>query len=333
MLKNDSWSGEKLSIRRKVAPAVVSGAFKKSKVSPSFLKPSSEDSNNSSSNSPFLLEPTPIAPSRMTIVHRVEFSDSNLMEHDVCFKSCLSPLLIHPNAVWSSAISCGNMEAATSQMQGLVLARRQQQQQQQHQLGMPNFVSSEDLSGTTAATKQSLGCSSRSQRESHLEKWNQRFRDLVDFRKVYGHCLVPLEFPENPPLAHWVKRQRCQYKAKMEGRHSTLSIERQEALEDMGFIWDSHKATWEERLNEIIRFKAMHGHTNIPSKYSHNPQLCIWVKCQRRQFKLFLENKKSNMTPERVQRLSDIGFDWAPRQRKLGSSSGSLCGSMSSDLF
>jgi hypothetical protein len=65
-------------------------------------------------------------------------------------------------------------------------------------------------------------------RESHLEKWNQRFQDLIEFREEFGHCLVPLEWPLNPSLSHWVKRQRCQYKAKREGKHSTLTDERQE---------------------------------------------------------------------------------------------------------
>jgi hypothetical protein len=153
-------------------------------------------------------------------------------------------------------------------------------------------------------------------RESHLEKWSQRFEDLVQFRHDFGHCLVPLEWSENPSLAHWVKRQRCQYKAKREGKHSTLTDERQISLEKMGFIWDSHRATWEERLNEIADFRERHCHCNVPSKYPKNPQLSIWVKCQRRQFKLFLEGRKSNMTRERIAKLSSIGFVWNPRQRK-----------------
>jgi hypothetical protein len=27
---------------------------------------------------------------------------------------------------------------------------------------------------------------------------------MVAFREKYGHCLVPLNWPANPSLAHWV---------------------------------------------------------------------------------------------------------------------------------
>ena len=33
--------------------------------------------------------------------------------------------------------------------------------------------------------------------------------------------------------------------------------------------------TWYDRLNELARYKAVHGHTNVPQKDPHNPQLGI----------------------------------------------------------
>lgn len=153
--------------------------------------------------------------------------------------------------------------------------------------------------------------------KSHSEKWCQRFEDLVQFRKEHGHCLVPLDWPENPPLAHWIKHQRCQYKAKQDGKHSTLTPARQRALEELGFVWDAHRISWEEKFNELSTFQSINGHCNVPTKFKENSKLSTWVKCQRRQYKLFLQGKKSHMTHERISKLSNIGFVWFPRQRPL----------------
>jgi hypothetical protein len=62
-------------------------------------------------------------------------------------------------------------------------------------------------------------------------RWQERFQDLCKFRQVYGHCCVPNHWPQNPPLSQWVKRQRCQYKRKKEGQHSTMTEDRNKALE------------------------------------------------------------------------------------------------------
>jgi hypothetical protein len=43
-------------------------------------------------------------------------------------------------------------------------------------------------------------------RASHLEQWDQRFKELARFRMENGHALVPLHYPANPRLSHWIKR-------------------------------------------------------------------------------------------------------------------------------
>jgi hypothetical protein len=125
--------------------------------------------------------------------------------------------------------------------------------------------------------------------------------------------LVPNHFEENPTLAQWVKRQRYQYKQKLEGKRSTMSDERIQALEDVGFVWDSHSAAWDERLDELIRYKGMTGHCNVPSRYAENRQLAIWVKRQRRQYKFYMEGQASSMTSERIVALDALGFQWDMR--------------------
>mmetsp|Transcript_27942 Transcript_27942/g.56573 ORF Transcript_27942/g.56573 Transcript_27942/m.56573 type:complete len:322 (+) Transcript_27942:879-1844(+) len=123
----------------------------------------------------------------------------------------------------------------------------------------------------------------------HEEKWNQRLTELQHFRLQHGHALVPHTYKPNPQLARWVKRQRRQYKLLQCGKTSTMTADRVAILEDVGFVWDSHEASWRERVQELIAYRNGFGSCLVPRKYADNPQLATWVKCQRRQYKLYCE--------------------------------------------
>jgi hypothetical protein len=117
-----------------------------------------------------------------------------------------------------------------------------------------------------------------------------------------------------PPLAQWVKRQRYQFKLKLQGKHSTMTDSRLKALNDQGMIWDPQAAFWEERLSELHEFRDRYGHCNVPTNTTD--KLCIWVKCQRRQYKIYRTQgpAKSNITPERISKLKAAGFVFSPRE-------------------
>ena len=118
--------------------------------------------------------------------------------------------------------------------------------------------------------------------------------------------------------AQWTKRQRYQYKLLQDGKHSTLTEDRMSALNRLGFVWQSHNAVWMERYNDLIAFRAKHGHCKVPTKYPANPQLAVWVKCQRRQFKLFFQGQRSHMTVQRAKMLAKADFVFNPRNLKDG---------------
>jgi hypothetical protein len=147
-------------------------------------------------------------------------------------------------------------------------------------------------------------------------QWAEKFEELCEYKKQQGHCLVPHTFNDNLALARWVKRQRYQYKLMMEGKASTMTPERVKALEDLGFVWDSQGAAWGDRLHELEQFRKTYMHCNVPSNFSDNPRLATWIKCQRRQYKLFMEGKPSNMTPQRIHHLESLGFEWELRVYK-----------------
>jgi hypothetical protein len=151
-------------------------------------------------------------------------------------------------------------------------------------------------------------------RSYQADNWTGKFEELLVFRLKHGHCLVPYVFTENSSLAEWVKRQRHQYKLKNEGKHSALSQDRIEALEAIGFVWNSHDAVWEERWKELHMYKNINSNCNVPSKYVLNPQLAVWVKRQRRQYKFYSIGKPSTMNPYRIEKLEKIRFAWDGRK-------------------
>jgi len=98
-----------------------------------------------------------------------------------------------------------------------------------------------------------------------------------------------------------------------QGKESTMTNRRVQALEEAGFIWDRNHATWEERLNELKLFRMVHGHCEVPTHYQQNRRLATWVKCQRRQYKLYNDGKQSTITPARIEELDEVGFSWEMR--------------------
>jgi hypothetical protein len=136
--------------------------------------------------------------------------------------------------------------------------------------------------------------------------------ELADYRKIHGHCNVPQNYSENTKLGNWVRNQRYQYRLHAEGKTSSMTTLRIQALERLGFEWIVISiAAWDDRLNELADYRKIHGHCNVPKKYSENTKLGQWVIHQRYQYKLHLEGKTSYMTTLRIQELESLGFEWS----------------------
>ena len=151
--------------------------------------------------------------------------------------------------------------------------------------------------------------------------WYERYQELTTFQNDFGHCCVPVHWPQNPQLAQWVKRQRSQYKMRKDGKYSNMSNERLQALQELNFVWDSHSALWDKRLLELAKFREQHGHCNVPTQYPPNQNLAVWAQSQRRQFKLYCQardddcNTKCHISAERIPKLLRVGFVFNPTCR------------------
>ena len=141
--------------------------------------------------------------------------------------------------------------------------------------------------------------------------WMMRYKELMVFQIKHGHVNVPYNYPENPPLAQWTKRQRHQKKLFDEDRHSNLNQGRLTLLEATNFAWDSRQVHWLDRLYELSQFKRDRGHLRISKTKKEERPLSVWLKRQRHQVRLYLKGTTEgcNMTMERYTLLMAEGVD------------------------
>jgi hypothetical protein len=249
---------------------------------------------------PASVDPTPIASHRVNVVDEVTLKEASWFQNQLFVRESLIPLL------QSLQIDLDT----TIQQQVCIVGQSQTIEEMIQRSSIRVSQEVEEMS------KSSSGSHSTKIREYQSEQWHARFEELVQFNNEHGHSLVPINWLPNIPLGLWVKRQRQQYQLKKkEIKLSTLTDERQEALEKLGFAWESRGIAWEEKYSELCDFSELHGHCTIAHYFPKTSPLATWVKCQRRQFKLFGDKRKSSITPERVARLNRLGFDWFPRRK------------------
>ena len=130
--------------------------------------------------------------------------------------------------------------------------------------------------------------------------WNEMHGALAVYRQLHGDCNVPRESSGNAALAVWCSFQRVRYKS------NSLADERIAALNRMGFIWDTKSTKWEQMFSELAQFKSAHGHCDVPQRWVKNRALAGWCDRQRTTY------AKKELSPERLQRLNQLGFNWRP---------------------
>ena len=90
--------------------------------------------------------------------------------------------------------------------------------------------------------------------------WEARFQELVEYKRVHGNCNVPQDYNENLQLGKWVMTQRT--------KKETMSEERRNKLNSIGFTWKVRATPipvdWEVRFQELVEYKRVHGHCNVP---------------------------------------------------------------------
>jgi hypothetical protein len=79
--------------------------------------------------------------------------------------------------------------------------------------------------------------------------WDELFEQLKEFKAKYGHCCVPQHYKDNPSLGLFVKNQRRQRRLLELGEKSSMTTDRKEKLDSLGFAWSA--AEDEQTLKEL----------------------------------------------------------------------------------
>ncbi len=130
--------------------------------------------------------------------------------------------------------------------------------------------------------------------------WENKFQQLLEFKRKYGHTNVPQQSPTYPELATWVHNQRH---AKRNNR--PIMADREKRLDEIGFVWCLVEPNvWEQMFERLLKFKKAHGHCNVPQKGGTDRKLGRWVNVQR------LFHMRGKIRPERRKQLEVVGFVW-----------------------
>ncbi len=67
-----------------------------------------------------------------------------------------------------------------------------------------------------------------------------------------------------------------------EKNKDTLTPERLERLDALGFVWDPHTEHWEEGFSKLQQFKEREGHCRVPQGHKEGDlALGSWIGTQR----------------------------------------------------
>jgi len=133
--------------------------------------------------------------------------------------------------------------------------------------------------------------------------WDTRLGALMQYVEAHGDCNVPqaYETPGGLKLGLWVSRQRFAHAA------GGLNQERFRRLDEIGFVWDVLSVEWHKNFDLLVRYKQDNGDTLVPHKFETEDggvKLGLWVKKQRGM------RVKGTLNAARVDRLTDVGFEW-----------------------
>ena len=131
--------------------------------------------------------------------------------------------------------------------------------------------------------------------------WEQNFRELLKYRDIHGHCIIPHDWPENPKLGLWVNNQRRNKKI------GKLSADRMHRLDEIGFTWAVVDSAWDNNYLKLLHYYKTNGHTNVPAKCAADLQLGKWVAHQRVRY------KRGYLSKDQIQLLNSVKFNWSPK--------------------
>ena len=149
----------------------------------------------------------------------------------------------------------------------------------------------------------------------HSDKWMDHYEQLKKYKEDHGDCQVPTLYLPNTKLGRWTHTQRHQRRLQNKGKRSSMTVERINLLDQLGFSWevrpafDRPRATWQQRYDELRAFHLENGHFLVKSE--QDSLLHSWAHEQRSRLKNIAAkggDSSRRMKPDRQEALARIGF-------------------------
>jgi len=137
--------------------------------------------------------------------------------------------------------------------------------------------------------------------EKFEQKFEKGFQETLHYKKSTGNPNTPASYKtaEGFRLGLWQQHQRMSYKK------GNLSSGRIKQLEKIRFTWGILEEKFEKGFQETLLYKESTGNPNAPRNYSTAGfWLGDWQSNQRERY------KKGKLSPDRIERLEEIGFKW-----------------------
>jgi predicted helicase len=112
--------------------------------------------------------------------------------------------------------------------------------------------------------------------------WDEWYGRLRAFKEREGHCNVPSSHEENGyRLGRWVGTQR-QLRRGLSKIRRPLSDDRRRRLDELGFVWDTEEAAWDEGFSHLKSYREREGYCRVPRYHMEGHfRLGQWASVQR----------------------------------------------------
>jgi hypothetical protein len=159
-------------------------------------------------------------------------------------------------------------------------------------------------------------------RDDLLYPWERDFRAVVKRKIETGG--VSFRQKDDPHMASWIFKQRARNQNLDKLKTSTgkrsgdmpTTLEDCSLLKRIGVDLDYKPPavkSFEERFQEVVAYKEKHGNLKIP-RLTEGSNLGEWVAKIRREHDRIQQGESSiNLTPVRIQAMTDLGFIWKVR--------------------
>lgn len=139
--------------------------------------------------------------------------------------------------------------------------------------------------------------------EPHTARWETGLAAAAAWQQQHGHLDIPSAHIDEGgfALGAWIGKQRAAR------RRGELPTDRQDALQELGMLWEHHRATsFDRHLAALASYHAEHGDTLVPQSHitEDGTKLGTWVSQMRAKY------ARGVLPAERVERLTAAGLVW-----------------------